>query len=215
MVESVSAASSPARRRIIQRQGEEITILVDIDQRGEPVAPAQTPVHRQIGRRPRQPRPRAQIHPPLAAQNALGHGHAFDGERVDAQIAVGPTRIGGAGVDEMRHARQGPPPDRQRANVQPMLPEIERAPVQLDLGHAQEHAMGIAQHHARETRIAIDRPLDPGDFNAQPVVEGDLAQQVGQNAVADRTVQHQYRSGQRRQQGHRQAEEIFEHDPAP
>ena len=69
--------------------------------------------------------------------------------------------------------------------------------------------MRITQHDARQPRPAIDRPLNPPDRDAQPIVQFVGRDNIGNQAMPDRRIQPDQQGRRRAHNPQRQAQRIF------
>ena len=188
------------RRGVVEREVEPVGRRRGVDQREQLVLPAEAAVGAQQGAAVADIDFGDQVDPPLLTDHAARNGEVVDLETIGANVKVGQQRrIGIAGV-QAGQARQGAAPGDEAADIQAFGEPVERPPVELDPGNAQEHALGIGEGHVAQHRRAVERAFDPPDGDAHARsgrIRGDT---VGDEAVADRAVEN--RHDQREEEEH-------------
>ena len=199
--EACQSGQHPAcRSAIVARQIKPVAIGFGVNQQGNPVLRAQ---------------PRIRIYQRAACAdvhcggqigafitrrgNPLGDHQILDPEAVYPDIEIRQQwRVGIAGK-QFRQPRQPPAPCGQLADIKPAPQPVERPPIELHFGNRQKHALGIADRHAAQHRLAVNVAFDPPDGEPQARCRGGGRNLIGHKSLANRRAQEPAHQHQGRQ----------------
>ena len=138
-----------------------------------------------------------------------------DLELVDGNVEARQDRAFLFAREEFRQAHQGRTPRHKAVDVEPVVEPASRVPVDLGTRDREEYALRIGQAHIVENRFAVDIPVNPADGNIEPVREGLACNPVGEETLADGSVQDDQRPGDQEQGRAKKAEHPLTRAPKP
>ena len=97
---------------------------------------------------------------------------------------IGQDRARAAGRPQSGQARHDDEIGRQPIDMEAVGEPAARPPVERHRGRLEEHALRIGEAEIADARVAPDRSVDPADMDAQAAARLELADPVGDEAVA-------------------------------
>ena len=147
---------------------------------------------------------RGKINPPTRACHALGNGHRFNPQPIEANIEIGQQRR--LGIDDFKCWRspQGRAAQGERADIKHPARPRERPPIERSFRNCKKPALRITEGDLTQYQVGKQRSLDPSNPDAQTRCWAISRNLVCHQPVAERRIEHKQRADQhppdRRQQ---------------
>ena len=145
----------------------------------------------------------------LLTDDGLRQHEFADLQPVDVNVQIRQDRgigIGRRGV-ELRAARQHHQRGFQQADRNMVVHITKRLPHDMHARGHREHALGVAQHKIVNHHVAIDRPVDPSDFDGHARFEFQRRDLLDQESLARLGVEAQQQARHQHDQRHDKADD--------
>ena len=220
--ERLAEAQQPVRRAVLRRQGvrfevELVGVRHGVEAQGQPVALVAERLQRRL-RAPAQDMRRAAE----AQRVGLARHRRVEDERADLHAVQVDAQVGQDRAGLFRRLRRiedglAQHLDARRvevADVDMFVQIAERAPVKIDDGRLDEHALRVHHAQAVDGHLAVQRAVDAVDLELQAGIELDPGGELHQQAAARRGVERGQKRGQQQQNRRRDRRRAPE-DAAP